>query len=123
VSFIRPIWVYGEVDVEKIKAAKAELDLPYRIKPHEATVGGGTIRVLAWGTHPPFLCDYLLVTDSTDLDDLMDAVAWALHEREDPNAMTIRDVLAGVFGPGVREVTPEELEGERRYAAFQAGTD
>lgn len=111
------------VDLEPIKAAKAALGLPYRCVPTEIEEGTIEDRVVAIGERPPFVCSYALVTERTTPENLQAVVAWALYEREDDRAMTVADCLGVIFGPGVVELTREQLEAEQRFSDYEAARE
>lgn len=112
---------HSEVDLDRLREAKALLELPYKVVPVAQEHGTIDGRVLAWGHRPDFLCSYALVSNQTPLDPLADAIEWALGEYDDPRVMTMLDVLAVIFGPGVTELDPALLEAEEHYAAYQEG--
>lgn len=123
-SDVRPLWIYdpeGKMQHDALRAAKAALELPYRIVPERLWEGDVEVRVLAWRT-PPFACAYALVTDRTRPDVLQKMLAWALGEDDENDAaMSVADVLTAWLGPGVREITAEELAAEQRFAEYEAG--
>lgn len=115
-----PIYAPGiEVDLEPIKAAKAALDLPIKVKPVDAERTRG-LRVLAY-EKPDWLCDFFLVSEATPPERLQRALAWVLSDVEDEEATTTLDTLNVVFGGGVVEIMPEELASERAWADYFEG--
>lgn len=102
-----PIWqdnVLSMEDVERIKAAKRALELPYMVQLAHAASEGES-RVLAIGTPPPFACDYFLIESTLD-SNLQDAVAWTLGEAEDDfRIVTMVEMLSEWLGDEVTEVT------------------
>lgn len=121
----RILWVWhadGPVDFSRIREAKAMLELPYVVRPALA-FPGTPHRVLAIGSRPPFLCDYALVGEATEPARLADAIGWVLGEREDENATTVLDMLLWIFGPGVREISFEELRAEKQLENYVLGRD
>lgn len=115
----------GPADLTPVKAAKAELDVDFTIRPvavYEATDLPNYLedRVLAVGSRPPFLCEYALVTERTSPEGYVRALRWVLGLAEsDPKATTILDTLNSILGPGVREVPTEELEARERLRDYQ----
>lgn len=110
---LRPLALYPypvtEADLEAIKAAKAALNLPYRVVPVQA-VPGGPVRVLALRSGPPFLCDFRGTADPLTDADLPAKLAWVLGEIEhDPKASLLADQL--LTGPlHAREIEYVEPE-------------
>lgn len=124
VSDVRALPIYAdddvEVDIEAIKRAKIDLDLPYRIVPSSASTNGGG-RVLAYGK-PPWVCDFFLVSEHTDHERLQRALEWVLGEIDhDEEATVAEDTLAVIFGEGTREITPAELASEKAWRAYFDG--
>lgn len=117
---LRPLWLYAEadVDLEPIKAAKAALDLPFRVKPVDVTEHDRGVRVLAVGAKPGWLADFYLVAERDSPERLQAALAWVLGDGDDPDATTVGDTICAIFGEGTREITPEELASERAWAAY-----
>jgi hypothetical protein len=120
---VRPLWIHIEdwkrVPLEALKAAKASLDLPYKIVPEwlDPNILPGA-RVLAIGSKPKWICDYWLIADRPEPIELARALGWALGETAaSPRATTVVDILQDAM-PGTREILPEELESERRLRAF-----
>lgn len=132
------IWSGGvKADLAPIKAAKERLiyerdhldgfrDVPALIRPIAVSatepppVG---VRVLAIGTRPPWLCDYFLVSETSSQEEWIRAFCWVVEiSATDSAATKVADTL-GSFWPGIREVSAEEQESERRLAAFQQGLD
>lgn len=109
---------HAEVDLDRLREAKALLELPYKVVPVAQDRGTLDGRVLAWGHRPDFLCSYALVSNRTPIDPLADAIEWALGEVEDERAMTLMDTLSVIFGPGVTEVDPAVIRAEETYAAY-----
>lgn len=115
-------WATEDRDLSRIKAAKLALGIPYTVYPSTASASTNA-RILAVGGHPPFLCDYALVSPSSGPEGVQAALSWVLGDHEDPRATLILDTLRHVFGPGVRELTADELAAEERLAAYQQGRD
>lgn len=109
-SDLRPLQIMsGKLhadDWQRIRAAKASLDLPFLITPAKA-VPGGVGRVLAIGVKPDFVCDYAFVPD-TKSPGLIAAMEWALTDKEDPRAVTVEDMMKQIFGPETKEITNAE---------------
>ena len=122
---VKPLPIYcpnREPDLEKIKAAKLALDLPFKVIPEQAREAT-TERILAIDVKPYWLCDYALVTDRTSSENLQAALRWVLTEEDHPRATTILDQLTSIFGPGTREIFPDELEAEERMRSYVNRTD
>lgn len=127
-----PFFIYsGEdqvADLEPLKAAKATMpDLP-RIRPIRVTLAnrfefsdqelGWDSRILCIGYRLPWAGNYALVTEKTTPENLAHAIRWVVEGGDDPRASTIQDWLNHYLGPGVREISPEELESERKMRAY-----
>lgn len=124
------IWSGGaRADLAALKAAKAELEFDKKVKPIGLDATGAQLpdpfaRVLAIGSRPLFLCDYALTGDRTSPEGWKRALAWCLGLVEhDEKATTTLDILISIMGKGVREISPEELEGERKLAAYLNRTE
>lgn len=120
-----PIWCAdGELaaeDLQRVRVAKESLWLDYVVKPCAAE-GSIEERVLAWGSAPPFLCDYALVDPDGPDSELEEALLWVLRETDESRvAMTIEHVLGVLLGIHVREMTPAELDAEQRLADYERG--
>lgn len=116
----------GPADLTPIKQAKQALNVDFTVKPVAVFSDGENdlpdlnSRVLAVGSRPPFLCDYALTSERTGPEGWQRALRWVLRlEESDPKATTILDTLTAAFGPGVREVSPEELEANQRLRDYQ----
>lgn len=133
-----PLYIWSEVkaDLAPIRAAKAQLEhdgaenVPVRVVPigvgRDGFVNGHLVsgRVLAIGSRPPFLCDYALVSERTSSEGWIRAFCWVTGMAErDSKATLIEDIIIAQFGPGTREITADELEGERLALAYQTGTE
>lgn len=101
---VRPLYIHGEPDMTKLKAAKDMLELPYLLKRTPAGPGTPGIagRVLAFGEMPPFACDYALVRSDAGMKD---ALAWACGLTEDRRAASIATWLEQNMGGKVREIS------------------
>lgn len=111
------------VNMEPLKAAKLSLPIDETIKPQypQSLVDLPDLdtRVLAIGSRPPFLCAHALVTPRTSMGGWVRALSWSLGITEhDEKATTIVDTLTAAFGPGVREVPPDEIEGMQRLRDY-----
>ncbi|ACY35937.1 hypothetical protein CMP1-41 [Clavibacter phage CMP1] len=115
-------WATDDHDLSRIKAAKLALAIPYTVYPSAASASTDG-RILAVGGHPPFLCDYALVSPSSGPEGVQAALSWVLGDHEDPRATLLIDTLRHVFGPAVRELTAEELAAEERLRAYQQRDD
>jgi hypothetical protein len=121
----RILWLWfregRQPDMTAIKAAKAQLDLPYLVKARVATPATEQ-RVLALGDVPAFGCDYYLVHPNASASELRAAIAWTLSEVDyDPRATTVVDTVRSVLGDGFREISPDELIDEQKLRDYQAG--
>jgi hypothetical protein len=103
VTEIRPLFIWGEPDMEKLKQVKESLGLDYLVRREQAGPGrpGITGRVLAFGSSPDFACDYALVRTVAGY---RDALEWALGLREDSRSTRIAAWLSEVAGGKVTEV-------------------
>lgn len=132
------IWADGGVaDLSVVKAAKARIGATWKVRPivvqapaDRAALGdedGARVpagRILAFGTRPPWLCDYALVTERTSEERMEEALLWAVGELEEhPRATTLIDVLRAHLGAGVTELDPGLLESERRARVYFTGGD
>ena len=129
------IWSHEHpIDLAPLKAAKARLeyerdsldgwrDVPEKVKPVAVRgieqLPGLDTRVLAVGSRPPFLCDYFLVSPDASPEEWVEAFVWVVTDYQNGRATTIVDTLTSHFGPGVREVPPEEIEGMQRLRDYQ----
>lgn len=97
-------------EMDKLKAAKQATGVTFPVLPRRAFPGCGG-RVLAIGDKPHWLADYALV-DSYDDPRLMKALKWVLLGDEVlgeiPGPVRIIDQLRDVFGPGVKEIVPDD---------------
>jgi hypothetical protein len=100
---VRPLYIWGNPDMTKLKAAKDMLDLPYLLKRTPARPGAPGIsgRVLAFGEMPPFACDYALVRSDAGMKD---ALSWACGLTEDRRAASIATWLTNILGGKVVEL-------------------
>lgn len=119
----RPLPYYGPVDWTRVRAAKDALWVDYKVVPTQVEGPNAWDRVLAWGGPPPFPCEYAVAADSATDEEIEQALAWVLGEPGADVGMTLDQVLATIIGPGVREITAEELAEEeavrRRLAEYQ----
>lgn len=125
-----PIWAAerDQVDLAPIRKAKEALGLPFKVVPWwvpapDGRAGIPDFRVLALGTRPPWICDYALVNGRGGDAGLQAALAWVLGDHEHPRATTVLDILSATFGPGVREISPEELEAEEKFRLYLTRQD
>lgn len=119
----RPLTCWGPIQRERLVAAKESLWLDYKVVPRAVDAPTAFERVLAWGTPPPVMCEYALVTDESTDQEIEDALAWVLEEDGPDVGLTYADLLTVLVGPGVREIPAEELAAEARLAAYQQGRD
>jgi hypothetical protein len=114
-----PLWYapgFQEIDMAPIREAKAQLNLPFKVKPVPMR-NDIDERVLAIGSKPKFLCDYALWSGRTGAAGLTAALAWVLSDEDDPRATTIEDTLRSIM-PGTREIPQEELDSELRMYQY-----
>jgi hypothetical protein len=104
-------------EVEEItKRAFVSLNLPHSVRVVGA-VPGGPYRVLGLGALPPFVCDAAPVLDPTNFESVQKAMRWVLCAPEgDQSGYLVLDYLVSVFGPGVVELEPEDVEQKVRFA-------
>jgi len=123
------IWSGEErADLAPIKAAKAALNVDRVVKPVGVTsieqLPSLDTRVLAVGSRPPFLCEYALTSERTSPEGWQRALSWVLGITvDDPKATTVLDILTSTFGPGMKEISAEELAAEEKMAAYQQGRE
>lgn len=117
-----PIYVADDhvLDLAPIKAAKAALDLPYKVVPVDPADAPGS-RVLAVGAKPGWMCDFYLIAPQEAGERVQEALLWVLSDAHDPEATTVADTMLTIFGEGTREITAEELASERAWADYFAG--
>lgn len=118
-----PIWCAEgrQLNMARIREAKEALWIDYLVRPTNASPSIED-RVLAWGSAPPFVVAYALVDPHGSDEQLLEALAWVLHESDECSvAMSVEQVLDVLMGHGVREVPVEELEAEARLADYQEG--
>jgi hypothetical protein len=101
---ILPIYpsVPAGADLELFRLAKAELSLDYLIQPVRA-VQGSPFRIIALRKAPDFICDYALVKQP-NVASIREAMKWALGDSEDTRAITVVNMLEGIFGKPVTEL-------------------
>jgi len=115
-----PIWPH-EMTPERdamLRAAKAELDLPFKIVPSPAAPAGPA-RVLAFGAVPPFLCEFVYIRPENV--DRYESVRGALHACLTAPAghggvITEEQWMSAVMGAPVRLVAVEPLVKEASKA-------
>lgn len=121
-----------KADLAPIRDAKLALEVTELVKPFGVTsladLPDLDARVLAIGSRPPFICNYALCSENTSAAGWQRALAWVLGVNSvDEKATLIEDVLGSIFLPDhetgkmLREITQEELDGEKRYADYQLG--
>lgn len=97
-------------ELEKLKAAKKATGVEIPVLPRRAFPGCGG-RFVAIGERPTWLADYAYV-DSYDDPKLVKALKWVLlgdevlGEIQGP--VRLIDQLRDVFGPGVKEIVPDD---------------
>lgn len=114
---VKILWVYPTVtdaDMASIRAAKAQMDVDYRVLVKVATLAscGVSGRVLALREAPDFLTAYAMVKNTDNLEGLAEAIHWAVTRVVDNRASTIADRLTEVSGKTVTEMTMEQLARE-----------
>lgn len=109
----RDLPIYGQADIQKLKAAKASLSFSDLLKPVIATVSTNA-RILAWGVEPHWLSDYAYVTDETSLDGLTAALGWVLTDEENPRATTVLSTLQKILGEDLRELDSVDMLAEKK---------
>lgn len=94
-----------------------------QLQPTTAFPGCG--RTLAFGDHPPFACEYILIRREPEKllqKDCVDILEWYLQRRQEPRAITMSGWLSKIFNREVREVPDEYAEhgyeGERVFHAI-----
>lgn len=98
-------WPVPEEHLSVVRAAKAALNLPFRVSPCQAVPASPT-RVLALGSLPPFVCDCAPVSDPLNVESVKAALLWVLDpEQPLERGYTVVDYLQAAFGPGLREIT------------------
>lgn len=122
---LRPLWIHAADDIEPdmaaIKAAKAALNLPFKVKPVGVSEHDFGVRILAIGAKPTWLADFFLVGARESHARWQQALAWALGDGEDGEATTVSDTVCAIFGEGTRQITPEELASERAWRDYFEG--
>lgn len=76
-----------------------------QLQPTPGFAGCG--RVLAFGDHPPFACDYILIRREPEKLLQTDCVAvleWYLQKRQEPRAVTMAGWLSRTMGREVVEI-------------------
>lgn len=119
----RPLVCWGPYQRDRLVAAKESLWLDYKVVPRGLEAPTAFERVLAWGTPPPVMCEYALVTDESTDQEVEDALAWVLGEDGPDVGLTYENLLTHLLGPGVREIPPAELAAEAKIRAYREGTD
>jgi hypothetical protein len=99
-------WPASRDDLERLRAAKVQMDVDWLIQPSRPT-SGGTGRILGWGQVPPWVRDYLVI-DPTDPEDIKQGILWATDNWVgDDRAVTVTDILSNIFGGEVVELEEE----------------
>lgn len=106
----RPLYIWGEPDISRIKEAKASMNLDFLVVPKPFEESTLTDRVLAYETKPPYLRDYALIGPKTSQEGLVAALRWVLLGGDDPRAETIEDTLSDWFGCEVKLVDTVSVE-------------
>lgn len=121
----RHLWIaikdWRELDLSPIKAAKAELDLPFKVVPSRACLPDtppSDVRILAIDDKPDWICDYVLVSSRTSLEGMKDALRWVLTGEGAEIATSAAEALNEILGPGVREISQAELDSEKALRIY-----
>lgn len=114
---IKILWVYPTItdaDMASIRAAKAQMDVDYRVLVKVATLAscGVSGRVLALREAPDFLTAYAMVKNTDNLEGMAEAIYWAVSRVVDNRASTIADRLSELAGKPVTELTMDQLARE-----------
>lgn len=109
IAFGRPP---SESDWEALRAAKRASGVDVLVQFVKA-VPGGTGRVVAIDTKPPYVTDYWRV--SIDSPELPEAIAWSLGREANPRAVTASDMLSDMLGCWVTELEPEQGQQTVRF--------
>jgi hypothetical protein len=98
-------------DLNRIKEAKAALDVEFLVKPVRALVGSPG-RILAIGSKPDFIAfdGYAFIPDTTSKG-LGMALAWVLGDADDPRAITAEKMMKEIFGEETREIDEHDKRG------------
>ena len=106
----RPLYIWGDPDMSRIKEAKTSMNLDFLVIPRRFEERGLNDRVLAYEKVPPRLCDYALIGPQTSQEGIVAALRWVLLGGDDPRAETIQKTLEGIFGFGVKELDTTETD-------------
>jgi hypothetical protein len=110
-----PIWPWpvAAEDMDRLKTAKAKVDVPFKVLPRPAVVGSPG-RVIAIGTMPDFPCEYAVINDHTNQAAYDAVMEWVLHpELIDDRASNEEDWLSYHFGVPVKFIEEVDLRLER----------
>ncbi len=119
-----PIYFEGHRDqlepiFKMVTAAREELGLDERLFPERASASSG--RFLSVGKNPPFLGDYFLISVDCSIAEMKRALQWVLDpEVQDSQGTLLIHQLEEIM-PGIREMSPEELESEQKMREYLEG--
>lgn len=100
----------GDSGWAALKAARLSAGHTEMIRPARA-VHGSPGRILAiGGIHPDWICDYAMVTDINNSNDLTNALAWCLGIGEYWNTPDEAAQLSRMMGCDVTLISVEELD-------------
>ena len=108
-EMLLPIWTKGERDIELpyIKEAKRQLNSDTKLIP--VLAGPGSMRVVAIGERPPFLCDHALIKDVSNVDSVKAALTWFMEDNNDSRVTTVEKWLSRLMGAEVKEIDYYEV--------------
>lgn len=113
-----PVWPWPvlDEDMERLKTAKAKVDVPFKVLPRPASVGSPG-RIIAIGSMPDFPCDYAVINDHTNQAAYDAVMEWVLHpDLIDERASTEEDWLSFHFGARLKFVEEVDLRLEKLAA-------
>lgn len=125
VTQTKELWIYikdwGALDLGPIKEAKAALDLPFKVVPHQVFQRHEIpldARILAIDDKPEGFYDYVLVSSRTSVESMIEALRWVLTGEGAEIATTMAESLSEILGPGVREISQAELDSEKALRVY-----
>ena len=97
-------WPLPEGRLDLLREAKARISTDVKVFPTEA-LPGGTNRVLAFGSVPPFFCEVALVKNVDDVDAVSRALAFYLTAPPGADGLFTEEMwLSAVMGCDVARV-------------------